>query len=138
MFTRAIADVNSKPQQLTQRWKRHQHLIPALIWTDVLASVTQNKASKLLPLYRVLLGNNHGDGERLHMESVMGCDSTTVSLPLGWSSRILCSARSTRSEWKSIPCWLWLYHYRPLPVTSTFVMSCIASCDRLPWIMEDA
>ncbi|WVQ83381.1 hypothetical protein IAT38_005522 [Cryptococcus sp. DSM 104549] len=63
-------------------WARYRHLIEHMIWTDIIASVSQNKASRLLPSYRRIL--THLPAEQgnppplLLMDKVMGCDSTTL------------------------------------------------------------
>lgn len=72
-------------------WKRYRPLIQVMIWMDVFGSVTQNKASQCLPVYRQLLTHYPSQAStgriRLHMEQVMGCDDTTVCLlPAGESS----------------------------------------------------
>lgn len=57
------------------------HLLSPLVWTDILTSVTEGAASQFLSLYRVLLLDDQSQGEMgdLLRETVMGCDSTTVS-----------------------------------------------------------
>lgn len=55
-----------------------------MIWTDVIASVSQNRASRLLPTYRRILTHFPADTPEtaesmILMDKVMGCDSTTVS-----------------------------------------------------------
>lgn len=56
-----------------------------MVWMDIVGSVSQNKASRLLPMYRRLLGQSpaaYGQKvarNKLSMERVMGCDDTTVS-----------------------------------------------------------
>lgn len=51
-----------------------------MIWMDILGSVTQNKASRLLPTYRKLLDQRPMMATKPHlsMANVMGCDNTTV------------------------------------------------------------
>ncbi|EIW66654.1 hypothetical protein TREMEDRAFT_65037 [Tremella mesenterica DSM 1558] len=60
--------------------ERLGHLINAVIWTDILVSVTDGKSTESLEAYRTLLLDDHmGDDKtsRMLRESVMGCDSTT-------------------------------------------------------------
>ncbi|WVQ97982.1 hypothetical protein IAU59_005102 [Kwoniella sp. CBS 9459] len=65
-------------------WKRYRQLIEHMIWTDILASVTQNKASQLLATYRRILDHlpaepgSPAETNMLLMDRVMGCDSTTL------------------------------------------------------------
>ncbi|ORX36937.1 fungal-specific transcription factor domain-domain-containing protein [Kockovaella imperatae] len=75
-------------------WQRYRPLIAVMVWMDILGSVTQNKASPILPTYMRLLDRTpmqrHTDA-RLDMENVMGCDDTTL----------LALARTIAlSEWK--------------------------------------
>jgi len=68
-------------------WKRYRPLMCAMVWMDIVGSVSQNKSTRLLPIYRQVLSqpaagwNGMGEGIRakLHMERVVGCDDTTVS-----------------------------------------------------------
>lgn len=63
-------------------WQRYRQLVEVMIWMDIIASVSLNRVSRLLPTYRNLLGHlpvmslSH---PKLSMERVMGGDSTTVS-----------------------------------------------------------
>ncbi|WWD21426.1 hypothetical protein CI109_105911 [Kwoniella shandongensis] len=71
----------SSPQ--TTPWARFPHLIQHMIWTDTIASVSQNKTSKMLPAYRKLLDHppvEAGTNNRplILMDKVMGADSTTL------------------------------------------------------------
>jgi hypothetical protein len=61
------------------------HLLAPLVWTDILTSATEGVASQFLPLYRALLVDRaNGDDEAAFLrETVMGCDSTTVSWTRG-------------------------------------------------------
>ncbi|WRT64835.1 uncharacterized protein IL334_001771 [Kwoniella shivajii] len=65
-------------------WSRYRLLIEHMIWSDIINSVTQNKASSLLPMYRRLLDHlpsgNPAPPNRptLLMDRLMGCDSTTL------------------------------------------------------------
>lgn len=65
-------------------WQRYKPLICAMVWLDIIGSVSQNRPSRLLPVYRSLLYHPPGAGAwgerraRLRMEKVMGCDDTTV------------------------------------------------------------
>ena len=64
-----------------------------MLWTDVIASVSQNKASRLLPTYRRILIHFPADTPEtaesmILMDKVMGCDSTTVSPSLVLSDRL--------------------------------------------------
>ncbi|OCF37396.1 hypothetical protein I316_00517 [Kwoniella heveanensis BCC8398] len=65
-------------------WKRYRQLIEHMIWTDIIASVTQNKASQLLATYRRILDHlpaepgSPAETNMLLMDRVMGCDSTTL------------------------------------------------------------
>jgi hypothetical protein len=65
-------------------WGRYKPLIAVMVWMDILGSVTLNKASRLLPIYRRLLDQRPmmPTPPHLSMANVMGCDNTTVcSLP---------------------------------------------------------
>lgn len=73
---------NPSPARHTP-WKKYRHLIEHMIWTDVIASVSQNKASRLLPTYRRILIHFPADTPEtaesmILMDKVMGCDSTTL------------------------------------------------------------
>lgn len=65
-------------------WKRYRPLMCAMVWMDIVGSVSQNKVTRLLPIYRTVLaqapsGWNGGEKrERLRMDKVVGCDDTTV------------------------------------------------------------
>lgn len=64
-------------------WQRYRPLICAMVWMDIVGSVTLNQASSILPVYRGLLAQapaRFGEKRRnkLHMDRVMGCDDTTV------------------------------------------------------------
>ncbi|WVF69939.1 hypothetical protein IAT40_004724 [Kwoniella sp. CBS 6097] len=65
-------------------WKRYRQLVEHMIWTDIFASVTQNKASQLLATYRRILDHlpaepgSPAETNMLLMDRVMGCDSTTL------------------------------------------------------------
>ncbi|WVQ87096.1 hypothetical protein IAS59_000817 [Cryptococcus gattii] len=73
---------NPSPARHTP-WKKYRHLIEHMIWTDVFASVSQNKASRLLSVYRRILTHSPADTPEtaesmILMDKVMGCDSTTL------------------------------------------------------------
>ncbi|WVQ76103.1 hypothetical protein IAR50_005743 [Cryptococcus sp. DSM 104548] len=64
-------------------WSRYRHLIEHMIWADVIASVSYNKSSRLLPTYRRILlhmpAESFAPGSpMILMDQVMGCDSTTL------------------------------------------------------------
>ena len=65
-------------------WKRYRPLMCAMVWMDIVGSVSQNKVTRLLPIYRTVLarapsGRNGGEErQRLRMDKVVGCDDTTV------------------------------------------------------------
>lgn len=63
-------------------WQRYKPLIAVMVWMDILGSVSQNKASRLLPTYRQLLDQRPVADTKAHlsMSTVMGCDNTTVSI----------------------------------------------------------
>ncbi|OCF58886.1 hypothetical protein L486_03378 [Kwoniella mangroviensis CBS 10435] len=65
-------------------WSKYPILLESMIWIDIISSVTYNKASTLLPMYRKLLSHmpydqfgNNGKPLVL-MDKMMGCDSTTL------------------------------------------------------------
>ncbi|OCF76859.1 hypothetical protein I204_02566 [Kwoniella mangroviensis CBS 8886] len=65
-------------------WSKYPILLESMIWIDIISSVTYNKASTLLPMYRKLLNHmpydqfgNNGKPLVL-MDKMMGCDSTTL------------------------------------------------------------
>ena len=64
-------------------WKRYRPLMCAMVWMDIVGSVSQNKSTRLLPIYRTVLAQPpsgwNGGRAKLHMERVVGCDDTTVS-----------------------------------------------------------
>lgn len=78
-------------------WMRYRPLMCAMIWMDIVGSVTLNQASSILPVYRDLLGyspSTYGEKRpKLHMHRVMGCDDTTVSLhePQSTFDLLMCS-----------------------------------------------
>nr|XP_018265619.1 uncharacterized protein I303_01989 [Kwoniella dejecticola CBS 10117]OBR87777.1 hypothetical protein I303_01989 [Kwoniella dejecticola CBS 10117] len=90
-------------------WSRYRILIEHMIWIDILASVTQNKASPLLPVYRKLLDHlpynsnadpmgtktTNGTKPLLLMDRLMGCDSTTL---LAMAETIALSEWKDRAE----------------------------------------
>ncbi|WVW78542.1 hypothetical protein I302_100497 [Kwoniella bestiolae CBS 10118] len=65
-------------------WSRYPVLLESMIWIDIISSVTYNKASTLLPMYRKLLSHVPHDQSGLSsrpvvlMDRMMGCDSTTL------------------------------------------------------------
>ncbi|KAK8847335.1 hypothetical protein IAR55_005192 [Kwoniella newhampshirensis] len=64
-------------------WSRCPHLLQHMMWIDIIASVSLNKTSRLLPAYRKLLEHlpfGIGTSSRpvILMDKVMGCDSTTM------------------------------------------------------------
>ncbi|WRT70443.1 uncharacterized protein IL334_007441 [Kwoniella shivajii] len=70
------------------------HLISPLMWVDILISLTQNKRSQFLPIYRVFLLDRYreqGKVSQLLRETVMGCDNTT---------RLALAETIALSEWK--------------------------------------
>jgi hypothetical protein len=68
-------------------WQRYKPLIAVMVWMDILGSVTQNKASRLLPTYRRLLDQRPMMTIKPHLQmaNVMGCDNTTVC-PVSFAS----------------------------------------------------
>ncbi|WWC71791.1 uncharacterized protein I206_105750 [Kwoniella pini CBS 10737] len=74
--------------------ERLGHLVSPLMWVDILVSVTQNRASQYLPIYRVFLLDryrNQSKVSKLLRETVMGCDNTT---------RLALAETVGLSEWK--------------------------------------
>lgn len=71
------------------------HLLAPLAWTDILASVTEGRASAFLSLYRRLLAGEATTDDRYLRETVMGCDSTT---------RLAIAEIVALSEWKDHQC----------------------------------
>ncbi|WWC91482.1 uncharacterized protein L201_006428 [Kwoniella dendrophila CBS 6074] len=70
------------------------HLVSPLMWVDILMSVTQNKASQYLSIYRIFLLDRYrspGKVSKLLQETVMGCDNTT---------RLALAETISLSEWK--------------------------------------
>ncbi|EKD04787.1 hypothetical protein A1Q2_00898 [Trichosporon asahii var. asahii CBS 8904] len=67
------------------------HLLSPLAWTDILASVTEGRASAFISLYRRLLAGDTATDDRYLRETVMGCDSTT---------RLAIAETVALSEWK--------------------------------------
>lgn len=69
-------------RQMSQTpWQRYRSLIEILINTDVLGAVSQNRASRLLPVYRNVLTRFNGvtsPGATIDMSGVTGNDNTTV------------------------------------------------------------
>ncbi|WVQ83360.1 hypothetical protein IAT38_005499 [Cryptococcus sp. DSM 104549] len=64
-------------------WRRYRPLVEHMIWTDIISSVSQNKASRLLPTYRKLLKRLPSESSLdnkpvVQMDKVMGSDSTTL------------------------------------------------------------
>ena len=54
-----------------------------MVWMDIIASVSLNRGTRLLPTYRNMLGHlpvMSATVPKLSMERVMGGDSTTVSI----------------------------------------------------------
>ncbi|OCF74199.1 hypothetical protein I204_04569 [Kwoniella mangroviensis CBS 8886] len=86
---------SSKPQaDISPLMDRLGHLISPLMWVDILMSVTQNKASQHLPIYRLFLFDRYqkqGNVSKLLRETVMGCDNTT---------RLALAETVALSEWK--------------------------------------
>nr|XP_019008552.1 uncharacterized protein I206_06229 [Kwoniella pini CBS 10737]OCF47333.1 hypothetical protein I206_06229 [Kwoniella pini CBS 10737] len=88
------ASSKAKSQSGPSPWSRYHILIEHMIWIDILASVTYNKASTLLPVYRKILNhmplpfnsdanltvkNASSSGKPLVlMDRLMGCDNTTL------------------------------------------------------------
>ncbi|WWC64341.1 uncharacterized protein I303_106951 [Kwoniella dejecticola CBS 10117] len=74
--------------------ERLGHLVSPLMWVDILMSLTQNRASQYLPIYRVFLLDRYRSQSKvskLLKETVMGCDNTT---------RLALAETIGLSEWK--------------------------------------
>ncbi|WVQ66777.1 uncharacterized protein L199_004968 [Kwoniella botswanensis] len=52
---------HSHQKQKGSPWKRYRHFLQAIIRTDIFGSITENKASELLPIYRSLLNRSSID-----------------------------------------------------------------------------
>ncbi|WWD03859.1 hypothetical protein V865_001915 [Kwoniella europaea PYCC6329] len=52
---------DSHQKQKGSPWKRYRHFLQAIIRTDIFGSITENKASELLPIYRSLLNRSSID-----------------------------------------------------------------------------
>ncbi|WWC87000.1 uncharacterized protein L201_001882 [Kwoniella dendrophila CBS 6074] len=75
--SKQMNDNNDKPSP----WSRYRILIEHMVWTDIIASVTRNQASTLLPMYRKILDHSPSSQPNkpvLLMDKTMGCDSTTL------------------------------------------------------------
>nr|XP_019044396.1 hypothetical protein I302_07680 [Kwoniella bestiolae CBS 10118]OCF23326.1 hypothetical protein I302_07680 [Kwoniella bestiolae CBS 10118] len=90
------SNVNTSRHQIdiSPLMDRLGHLISPLMWVDILMSLTQNKASLHLPVYRVFMLDQYrtqGNVSKLLRETVMGCDNTT---------RLALAETVALSEWK--------------------------------------
>ncbi|WWC95086.1 hypothetical protein V866_001938 [Kwoniella sp. B9012] len=54
-------NTHSHQKQKGSPWKRYRHFLQAIIRTDIFGSITENKASELLPIYRSLLNRSYID-----------------------------------------------------------------------------
>lgn len=70
------ADTTSSSSSLSP-WVRYKPLMAIMIWMDIIGAIVQGKSTKNLSQYRQLLDRSKGSG-MIAMDSVMGCDNTTV------------------------------------------------------------
>lgn len=79
--TRRPADARQAAPEEPTPWQRYRALIEVMITTDVVGSLSMNRASRLLPTYRTLLTRMSGFSppeQAIAMLDVMGCDNITV------------------------------------------------------------
>ena len=76
-----IADDSESPPGVQTPWQRYRPLMEIMISTDLIASLSENKANPSLPTYRMILGRVSGlapPEQAIDMLEVMGCDNVTV------------------------------------------------------------
>jgi hypothetical protein len=90
-------------------WQKYRSVIEVAIDTDIIAAISLNRGSRLLPTYRKLLSRMDGlttPEQYISMLDVMGCDNTTVSPAQHLSGtrahgQLLAIAETTAlSEWR--------------------------------------